>query len=133
MSGTSRGAYGLWQHKDNINRKGENTIAETKVLCVYMRFEAIDVEEMKRIVDHHLEYIIDFDNSTDLIKSVSGAKSYTDDEHDEKLRVLRQVIDDIRLNEPDDDDLDTIQEGHELTDLYAEIANLDQALKDAGF
>ena len=126
-------AYGLWQHKDNINRKGDNTMAETKELCVYMRLEAIDVEEMKRIVDHHLEYIIDFDNSTDLIKSVSGAKSYTDDEHDEKLRVLRQVIDDIRLNEPDDDDLDTIQEGHELTDLYTEIANLDQALKDAGF
>ena len=108
-------------------------MAETKELCVYMRLEAIDVEEMKRNVDHHLEYIIDFDNSTDLIKSVSGAKSYTDDEHDEKLRVLRQVIDDIRLNEPDDDDLDTIQEGHELTDVYAKIANLDQALKDAGF
>ena len=108
-------------------------MAETKELCVYMRLAVIDEEEMKRIVDHHLEYIIDFDNNADLFESVSGAKSYTDDEHDEKLRVLRQVINDIRCNEPDDDALDAVQERHELTDVYTEIANLDQLLKDAGF
>ena len=101
-------------------------------LCAYMRFETSDEEELKRIIDHHMEYLIDFDDS-DLIKSVYNTSSYTENEHTNKLKVLRKVINDIRANEPDDDDLDSIQNGHELTNVYAEIANLDQALKNAGF
>ena len=48
----------------------------------------------------------------------------------DRMQALRQAVDEVRVNEPG---YDEIEKNEKILELYEEIANLDQALSDAGY
>lgn len=90
-----------------------------------------DSEELHRILDHHVDYLIDMDANSDIVTSIGNVISYNvDDKHDKhKLQMLAQIVDDILETEPSDEDLDNDDTAIEM---YANIKNLKESLKKYG-
>lgn len=99
---------------------------ENKTVAIYFKCDTDDVEEIKRVVDHHLDYIVG-DPSTDwYFSSFFNANAYDAETYDEKqFAVLRFVINDIMANE-----LGDIDEYSTLGQFYADIHNLNETLSD---
>lgn len=61
-----------------------------------MTLDTSNVDELRRILDHHIDYLIDMDDNRDIIENVSGVLSYeVSAEHDNisnKLKVLASVL-----------------------------------------
>ena len=74
-----------------------------------MTIESDDTEELTRILDHHVDYLIDVDDNRDIVKSISGVMSYDpSSEYDTaKICMLSQIVDDILgSGVPTDEELD---------------------------
>lgn len=84
-------------------------------------------EELRRMLENQIEYLIDFDEHYDTVKSVSGVISYdTADRYDKsKLRILSSVINDILSEEPSDAELDY---DDDAVSLYGSIRSLKDSL-----
>lgn len=104
---------------------------ETKQIKAFMTFEAHNEDELNRILDHHMEYMIDFDDMSDIIESVHNVKSYSpEDKHDvSKLSILAEIVSDILETEPSDEDLDNDDDAIEV---YANLHNLKESLQQIG-
>lgn len=103
------------------------------IVKVFMNIESPDPIELRRILDHHADYIIDCDDNADVITSISGVETYADKDKDDrtKLRILASIIDDIiGENKPSHEDLnyddDAIQ-------VYDDIKNLQESLEAMGY
>lgn len=103
----------------------------TKQIRAFMTFEAVDEDELNRILDHHMEYMIDFDDMSEVIESVHGVQSYSpNDKHDTtKLQIMAEILSDILESEPSDEDLDNDDDAIEL---YANLHNLKEAMQKMG-
>lgn len=99
---------------------------DMKTVVIYFKGDVDDVEEIKRVVDHHLDYIVGDPSVDGYFSSVFDANAYETEHYDEKqFAVLRSVINDIMASEPDD-----IDEYSTLGQFYADIHNLNQTLSD---
>lgn len=84
--------------------------------------------DLRRDLDHHVDYIIDMDSNRSRINTVYGVLSYVPGKPDHngiKLSILADLVRDILMTEPDDDSL---QDSPELLEVYAELHNLKTAL-----
>lgn len=99
-----------------------------KNLQVLLTMESENPEELKRILDHHMEYLMDFENNKDVVTSIHHVMSYEETDIRKKLQVLRAVIQDCLTQEPDDD---TLENDPSLLDVYDEIHNLKETLDQA--
>lgn len=97
-----------------------------KTVGVFFKGDVDDIEEIKRVVDHHLDYIVGDSSYDGYFSSVFQANAYDTECYDEKqFAVLRSVINDIMATEPYD-----IDEYSTLGQFYADIHNLNQTLSD---
>ena len=95
-----------------------------KTVGVFFKGDVDDIEEIKRVVDHHLDYIVGDSSCDGYFSSVFQANAYDTECYDEKqFAVLRVVINDIMANE-----LDDIDEYSTLGQFYADIHNLNETL-----
>lgn len=111
--------------------KGENTMPD--IVKVFMNLESPDPTELQRILDHHADYVIDFDNNTDVVTSVSGVETYIENDKDDrtKLRILASIIDDIiGEGKPSPEDLD---HDDDAIQVYDDIESLRQSLEAMGY
>lgn len=99
-----------------------------KVVYVYMRMESAEHENLMRILNHHIDYLIDVEDDS-LVCSIYGVESFVADEKEEKrkLWLLKNVIDDLLELEPSDEEIENDQE---LMDCYADMHNLRESLQD---
>lgn len=102
-----------------------------QIVKAFMTIETGNPEELQRMLDHHMEYLIDFDEHYDTVKSISNVMSYDAAErHDRtKLQILSAVINDILSDEPSDADLD---HDDDAISLYGGIHNLKESLARMG-
>lgn len=102
-----------------------------KTITALMTFESPNPDELERYLDHHIEYIMDLDNNTDVISSVHGVMSYNpEDKHDRtKIQMLATILSDILANEPSDADLDYDDDN---ISLYDELHNLKNCFEQLG-
>lgn len=110
------------------------TSEETTIIHASMDIEcpSENEEKLKRFLDHHIEYLVDFDSNQDVIKSISNVTAYNDSKSDnvEKLQILTALVQDILNTEPSDEELEKSDNTDELLDIYAEIHNLKEALSN---
>lgn len=101
------------------------------IIRTQMSIESNDPDELRRILDHHIEYLVDMDNNKSIVTSISNVQSYdTEDKNDvSKLSMLSEILSDILITEPSDDDLN---DDDNLIDLYAELHNLKTSLENVG-
>lgn len=106
----------------------------TSRLKVLMALESNNGAELASMLDHHADYVIDFDNNGDILTSVEGVQSYTigDKTDRTKLNMLSEIIDDIlpdgkapNISELDDDDA--------AYDMYKAIESLKLHLEKNGY
>lgn len=73
-------------------------MAKTTYVRTIMQLETKNPDELRRILDHHADYLIDMDSNRDLISSISQVTSYETDSNDAKakLKLLLPVLSDIR-------------------------------------
>lgn len=105
---------------------------ESTTIRATICFETKNPEELKRILDHHMEYLIDFNENKDLISSVHGVESYDVNSKCDKnkLQMIARVLEDVLgENEPSDEDLDN---DNDKIAVYEELHNLKEALKNIG-
>ena len=104
---------------------------KTTIITAMMSFETTQPEELQRCLDHHMEYLIDFDENADIINSVEGVISYDiNNKYDKnKLQMIANILADIFANEPSDEELDN--DDNKIA-LYDELHNLKEALADNG-
>lgn len=62
-----------------------------------MTIESDDTEELTRILDHHVDYLIDMDDNRDIVKSISDVMSYSPSSGYDtaKIRMLSRIVNDI--------------------------------------
>ena len=97
-----------------------------KTVGVFFKGDVDDLDEIKRVVDHHLDYIVGDPSYDGFFSSVFQANAYDTECYDEKqFAVLRSVINDIMATE-----LEDIEEESTLGQFYADIHNLNQTLSD---
>lgn len=110
---------------------GANYTSRLKVL---MTLESNNGAELASILDHHADYVIDFDSNRDILTSVEGVQSYIigDKTDRTKLNMLSEIIDDIlpdgkapSISELDDDDA--------AYDMYKAIESLKSHLEENGY
>lgn len=101
------------------------------IVKAIMSMETRNPEELRRMLDHHMEYLIDFDEHYDTITSVADVMSYEVEGEDAetKLEILSSIVNDILATEPSDDNLDNDED---KIDVYAEIHNLKESLTKIG-
>lgn len=101
------------------------------IVKAIMSIETEKPKELRRMLDHHMEYLIDFDEHRDTITSVADVMSYEteSDNYRAKLEILSYIINDILATEPSDEELD---DDEDMIDLYEEIHNLKESLVDNG-
>lgn len=101
------------------------------IIRTQMSIESNDPDELRRILDHHIEYLVDMDNNKNIVTSISNVQSYdTEDKNNvSKLSMLSEILSDILITEPSDDDLNN---DDDLIDLYAELHNLKTSLENVG-
>lgn len=106
----------------------------TSRLKVMMTLESDNGAKLASILDHHADYVIDFDNNKDILTSVEGVQSYIigDKTDRTKLNMLSEIIDDIlpdgkapSISELDDDDA--------AYDMYKAIESLKSHLEENGY
>lgn len=100
-----------------------------KTVKVQMCIESPNPDELRRIIDHHMDYLIDMDDSRDIITSVHSAMSYiVGTKHDApRLRMLSSILEDIT-----DVSIDEMTDDDEI-ELYQAIENLKTALDRIGY
>ena len=59
------------QNKRQILRQRSKNM---ETVTVTMQIDTENVNELKRILDHHIDYVLDMDNNTDIISSVHNVK-----------------------------------------------------------
>ena len=108
-----------------------DTTEKTTQLKAFMTFDVKNEEEMKRYLDHHMEYLIDFDSVSDITTGVHGVIAYNpESKHDgTKLQIVAELISDILDTEPSDEELDY---DDKAIAMYAELHNLKEAMSDMG-
>lgn len=141
----SDGTIPTWETKEDAEYALTlmETPAETNLRVIMnIACPTKQVEELQRILDHHMEYLIDFDENKDLITSVSNVCSYdidTEKQNLQKLQIISILIDDILATEPSilvDDILATepddeaLENNQSMIDLYAKIHNLKETLNN---
>lgn len=101
------------------------------IIRTQMSIESNDPDELRRILDHHIEYLVDMDTNRDIVTSIANVQAYNldDKNNDSKLSMLSEILSDILITEPSDDDLN--DDGN-LIDLYAELHNLKISLENVG-
>lgn len=103
------------------------------LIKAYMSIEtdSKNVEELRRILDHHVDYLIDMDNNPD-IESIADVISYdSDSKYDRgKLQMLSAIIEDILDSNPSASDYD---DEDEASELYHAIRKLASALDTMGY
>jgi hypothetical protein len=106
----------------------------TSQLRVLMTLESNNGAKLASILDHHADYVIDFDNNRDILTSVEGVQSYiVGDKTDRtKLNMLAEIINYIlpdgkapSISELDDDDA--------TYDMYKAIESLKSHLEENGY
>lgn len=104
---------------------------QTTQVRAFMTFDAVNEDELKRCLNHHIEHLIDFDDVSDVLSSVHGVTYYNpDDKHDgSKLTILAELLSDILQTEPSDEELDNDDKAIEL---YDELHNLKIAMENMG-
>ena len=76
---------------------------DMKTVVIYFKGDVDDVEEIKRVVDHHLDYIVGDPSVDGYFSSVFDANAYQTEHYDEKqFPVLRPALTDIMASEPAD-------------------------------
>lgn len=107
-------------------------MSEVRITAI---FESDNPERLKRIAKSHMDWLVDFDTNRDVITSVHGVQSYeiqntpVKEKPMDKIRVLTAILRDIiGDSEPGDEVLDD-----EWAELFAELHNMDEALKKCGF
>lgn len=95
-----------------------------------MTIETTDPEEIERLLDHHIDYLIDMDENPD-IQSIAGVISYDiESKHDkDKLRMLSSVVSDILETDPSDKDLNY---DDDYIELYSRLRSLKESLEKTG-
>ena len=101
------------------------------IIRTQMSIESNDPDELRRILDHHIEYLVDMDANKEIVTSLANVQAYDIDgkNNDSKLSMLSAILSDILITEPSDDDLN---DDDNLIDLYAELHNLKTALENVG-
>ncbi len=101
------------------------------IIRTQMSIESNDPDELRRILDHHIEYLVDMDANKEIVTSIANVQAYDIDgkNNDSKLSMLSAILSDILITEPSDDDLN---DDDNLIDLYAELHNLKTALENVG-
>lgn len=98
-------------------------IANMAIECPVDRLDGL-----RKDLDHHIDYIVDMDTNGDRIDTIYGVRSYVPGNpghNDIKLEILKGLVRDVLVTEPDDEDLDG---SPELLEVYAELHNLKTAL-----
>lgn len=101
------------------------------IIRTQMSIESNDPDELRRILDHHIEYLVDMDANKEIVTSIANVQAYDIDgkNNDSKLSMLSTILSDILITEPSDDDLN---DDDNLIDLYAELHNLKITLENVG-
>lgn len=101
------------------------------IIRTQMSIESNDPDELRRILDHHIEYLVDMDANKEIVTSIANVQAYdTEDKNNvSKLSMLGEILSDILITEPSDDDLN---DDNDLIDLYAELHNLKTSLENVG-
>lgn len=103
------------------------------LIKAYMSIEtdSENVEELRRVLDHHIDYLIDMDNNPD-IESIADVISYdSDSKYDRgKLQMLSAIVEDILDSNPSASDYD---DEDEASELYHTIHKLASALDAMGY
>ena len=96
-----------------------------------MSIESNNPDELRHILDHHIEYLVDMDANKEIVTSIANVQAYDldDKNNDSKLSMLSEILSDILITEPSDDDLNN---DDDLIDLYAELHNLKTSLENVG-
>lgn len=92
-----------------------------------MTIETTDPEEIERLLNHHIDYLIDMDDNQD-IESISDVITYDIESksNKDKLKILAAIISDVLETKPADDELND----KSTKDLYANIHNLKESLEN---
>ncbi len=91
-----------------------------------------DTEEFEKCLNHHLDYLIDFDNAGDLCTSAGETITYDIDTLNDikKLEMLSAVLHDILgRNKPSDEDLSY---DDNFIELYDNLNNVKASLHRIG-
>ena len=109
----------------------EESVMKKSYIRTTMTIETTNKEELQRILDHHIDYLIDMEVNSD-IQSVEGVVSYdVDSTYDApKLKMLASIVSDILYKNPSDDDLDNDDDAIEL---YNNIQKLAESLENMGY
>lgn len=110
----------------NITAKKNNIM--TKALIT---FDTVDEEEFHKILKHHIDYMIDFDDMSDVISSAHDITFYDTDERRDtkKLQMISSILDDILNVEPTAKDLDY---DDDAMSLYEQLKSLKATLDNMG-
>lgn len=87
-------------------------------------------EELEKCLNHHLEYLIDFDNNDGLCTEATTDAFYNLNASDKntqmrRLAMLSAILSDILSHEPSDEE---IGDNEQLMNVYSEIHNLNSSL-----
>lgn len=88
-----------------------NNISEEKTTQVraFMTFDTVNENKLKRILDHHMEYLVDFDSVSDITTGVHGVIAYNPDDKygiRDKLKIIKEIVADILDTESINEELD---------------------------
>lgn len=89
-------------------------------------------DKLRSVLNHHIDYLVDFDNNRDILTSARNVKSYcTDDRQDTaKLAMLADILGDIlKDGMPSEKDLDN---DWDIIEMYAAMESLKNAMADCG-
>lgn len=102
------------------------------IVKLYAEIESNNPEELRRILSHHADYLIDFDNNADVISSISGVETYEENyNEDDILKVLSKIIHDIT-----DKGVPSHEENgynNRKTFMYEDLTHIASALEVLGY
>ena len=106
-------------------------MAQLKVL---MTLETDEPEKLASILSHHADYIIDFDNNQDVIKSIESVKTYEIGKKRDvtKLQILSDIIEDI-LPDGELPDRDELNNDDNIYEMYEHVGILQRHLSENGY
>lgn len=108
-----------------------NNLERRYIMANYIRaimtIETTDPEEIERLLNYHIDYLIDMDDNQD-IESISDVITYDIESksNKDKLKILAAIISDVLETKPADDELND----KSTKDLYANIHNLKESLEN---
>lgn len=121
--------YGKREGNEKMEQNME--MKETKNVRVVMEITTKDTAELQRMLDHHMEYLMDFENNRDVVESVSGVISYDKELGKDnllKMQALCRIVEDVLETKPSNEELEN--KCLSMRELYIRLHELNECLKN---